>query len=76
MNLEELRKWQEMIEYLEGGKVLSRRYPRCTLDPFVLWEMYYSVTKKDDCSHFCLVVLQTLKQKAFQYAHVRAGHLG
>ncbi len=63
--------WREMIQYLEGGQIPTRRYPKCTLNPFTLWEgvLYYSVTKKDGSEHFCLVVPQALKKEALQHAH-------
>ncbi len=31
-------KWQEMIYYLEGGRIPRSKYPRATLDQFVLEE--------------------------------------
>ncbi len=57
--------WRQLIEYLEGGQLPTRRYPKCTLNQFTLWEgvLYYSVTKKDGSVHFCLVVPQELKKE-------------
>ncbi len=31
-------KWKEMIQYIEGGKIPRKRYPRAILDQFAVWE--------------------------------------
>ncbi len=51
-------RWEERIEYLEGGKVPHRKYPRSTLNQFAMWEqvLYYRITKSDGTVQFCLVV--------------------
>ncbi len=33
--------WGELMEYLKGGKVPSKRLPKATLDQFVLAASYY-----------------------------------
>ncbi len=40
-------KWGEMIEYLEGGQIPKRTYPRSTLHQFALWDgvLYYCYQK-------------------------------
>lgn len=67
-------KRREINEYLEGGKVPRKRYSRCILDQFTLWNdiPYFSITKKDGSLHFCLVVSQTLKKGAVHHAHVKS----
>lgn len=59
-------------------KVPGKRYPRCTLDQFTLWDdiLCYSVTKKDGSVHFCLAIPQPLKKSALRHAHVKSGLLG
>ncbi len=70
-------KWKEMIEYPKGDRILRKRFPRCTLNQFSLWDdiLYYIVTRKDGSEQFCLVP-ESLKQSGLHHAHVQAGHLG
>lgn len=77
LQLEEGR-WVQMIEYLEGGNVPRRNFPRSTLNQFVVWErvLYYTITKKDGNEQFCLVVPTALKQQALEQTHAQVGHLG
>lgn len=77
LQLEEGR-WVQMIEYLEGGNVPRRNFPRSTLNQFVVWErvLYYTITKKDGNEQFCLVVPTALKQQALEQTHAQMGHLG
>ncbi len=47
LQLEECR-WAQMIEYLEGGNVPRRNFPRSALHQFVVWErvLYYTIKKE------------------------------
>ncbi len=67
-----------MIEYLEGGNVRKKPYPRSTLHQFALWDkvLYYCITKSDGSVHYCLIVPAALKAEALVYAHSQVGHLG
>lgn len=70
--------WKELAEFLEGGKVPTKIYPKTVLEQFVVEEkiLYYVKEKTDGSLHYCLVVPQSLKQKALEFAHVLSGHLG
>ncbi len=74
----EEQRWNELITYLEGGRVPRRNYKHTTLDQFTLWEgiLYYSVTKKDGSINFCLVVPQPMQNSALHHAYTKSGHLG
>ncbi len=62
--------WGELIEYLKGGKVTSKRLPKATLHQFVLAnELLYYVREKTDGRH-------GLRTPALQHAHELFGHLG
>ncbi len=67
-----------MIQYIEGGKIPQKRYPRAMLDQFAVWDgvLYYSITKKHGSIHFNLVIPQPFKKSALLHAHVKSGHLG
>ena len=71
-------RWKEMAEYLEEGKLPTKRYPKTTLDQFVIQDevLYYVKEKSDESLHFCLVVPQNLIWKAMEHPHVTSGHLG
>ncbi len=71
-------KWGEIIEYLEGGQIPKRTYPRSTLHQFALWDgvLYYCVTKSDGSVHYCLIVPSDLKALSLELAHSQVGHLG
>ncbi len=64
-------RWAQMVEYLEGGNVPRRNFPRNTLHPFVVWErvLYYTVTKRDGSEQFCLIVPAALKHRALEETH-------
>ena len=66
-----------MAEYLEGGKLPTKRYPKTTLDQFVIQDevLYYVKEKSDGSLHFCLVVPQNLTCKPIEHAHVTSRHL-
>ncbi len=69
-------KWKELAEYLKGGKLPHKRYPKTTLDHFVIQEevLYYVNENSDGSLHYCLVVPQNLKVKAKD--HAISGHSG
>ena len=71
-------RWADMIDYLEGGPVPRRNYPRSTLHQFVVWGgvLYYTVNKRDGSQLFALVVPREMKRQALEYAHNQVGHLG
>jgi len=71
-------KWRELVEYLEGGRVPTKRYHKTILDQFVVMEeiLYYVREKTDGSLQYCLVVPQRLKGKALQHVHEISGHLG
>ena len=71
-------KWQEMAEYLEGGKIPTRKYHKSTLDQFAIMNeiLYFARKQVDGSIYYCLIVPQTLKLKALELAHVTSGHLG
>ena len=72
------RKWKEMAEYLEGGRIPTSKYHKSTLDQFALINeiLYFARKQLDGSIHYCLIVPQTLKLKAMELAHVTSGHLG
>ncbi len=62
------RRWNEVVEYLRGGRVPRSRFPRATIDQFTL---------EDGTILYVLVVPQELRQAAMQYIHDKeSGHLG
>ena len=68
-----------MIDYLQGGRIPTWKYPRATLDQFVLEEelLYLSKQKVDGTILFMLVVPQGLRKAALAHAHqTESGHLG
>ncbi len=73
--LRELQKgedrWRAMIEYLEGGPIPNKCYPRTTLPEFTIYEdLLYYVTKQQDGSiNFNLIIPKCLKEeKALKFA--------
>ena len=70
--------WKALAEYLEGGKVPTKIYPKTLLEQFVVEDkvLYHVREKTDGSLHYCLVVPQPLKQKALEFAHTLSGHLG
>ena len=70
--------WKALAEFLEGGNVPTKIYPRTILEQFVVIDkiLYYTREKTDGSLHYCIVVPQSLKQQALEFAHVMSGHLG
>ena len=74
----ELR-WREMKEYLEGGRVPRAKYPRSTLNQFIVEDgiLYFTKQKLDNTLLYVLVVPNELKKQALLIAHEKeSGHLG
>ena len=71
-------KWRELIEYLEGGKVPTKKYHKSILSQFVIIEeiLYYARDRVDGSIHYSLVVPRKLVPKALQLSHEASGHLG
>ncbi len=69
------RRWREMIDYLQGGRIPRNKYSRATLDQFALEdEILYLCTKKTDGTIlYLLVVPQELRKAAMQYIHEKDG---
>lgn len=73
------RRWSDLMDYLEGGSVPKHRYPRATLEQFVVEDgiLYFLLTKKDQSLHYLLVVPLELRRAALELAHDKeSGHLG
>lgn len=70
--------WGELVSYLQGGKIPSKRLPMAILDQFALVEeMLYFVREKTDVSlHYSLIVPRRLTVQATQHAHELSGQLG
>ncbi len=69
--------WIELLEYLKGGKVPSKRLPKAILDQFVLTdELLYYVREKTDGSLHSLIVPHGLRTQPLQHDHELSGHLG
>ncbi len=72
-------RWNDMIEYLKGGRIPRARYPRATLDQFTLEDqlLYLCKQKGDGIILYLLVVPLELRKTAMNHIHDRgAGHLG
>ncbi len=72
-------RWREMIEYLRGGRILRSKYPRTTLDQFMLEDdiLYLCKHKVDGAILYLLVVPRDLKKTALKHIHEKeSGHLG
>lgn len=74
----EENKWKEMIEYLEGGSIPTKKYHKSLLHQFNLIDelLYYTKENIDGSIHYSLVVPKSLIPKALEHAHVISGHLG
>ncbi len=59
-------KWREMIEYLEGGSIPTKKYHKTTLEQFTVKDgiLYYVKEATDGSIQYPLVVPHSLKQKA------------
>ena len=62
-------RWKGLAEYL-GGKLPTKLYPKVILDQSVVEDkvLYFIKEKLDGTLHYCLVVPQSLKQKALEFA--------
>ncbi len=71
-------KWREIIEYLEGGSIPTKKYHKTILEQFTLKDeiLYYVKGATDGSIQYTLVVPHSLKQKALSQAHEQSGHLG
>ncbi len=76
--LKEKTKWKALAEYLEGGNLPAKSYLKIIPHQFVVKDeiLYYVKEKSDGSLHYCLVVPQSLKNKAMAHAHINSGHLG
>ena len=73
------KKLKEMVDFIEGECIPKNTFPKCTLDQFVEQEgiLYYTRVKPDGSVYFVLVIPQSLKQAALNFAHITlSGHLG
>ena len=71
-------KWREMIEYLEGGSVPTKKYHKAILKQFNVIDgiLYYAKESNDGCIQYALVVPHSKIPKALLHAHEISGHLG
>ena len=68
-----------MANYLQGGRILRSKYPRATLDQFVMEDeiLYLCKEKNDGAILYFLVVPQELKKDTMQHIHAQESeHLG
>ncbi len=72
--------WEELTEYLKGGKLPTKRLPKTTLDQFALEDglLYFVREKTNGSLHYSLIVTHSLVNSAIQHAHEDelSGHLG
>ncbi len=70
--------WKELVSYLEGGKLPTKRLPKNTLDQFALQDglLYFVREGTDGSLQFNIIVPRSLITKAIQHAHELSGHLG
>ena len=72
-------RWAELIEYLEGGRLPRKKFPRALLHQFMVNDglLYLSADKVDRSIVLRLVVPKDLIKSALNVAHeAMAGHLG
>ncbi len=70
-------KWREMIEYLEGGSIPTKKYHKTIFEQFTLKdEVLYYVKEATDGSIQYTLVPHNLKQEVLSQAHEQSGHLG
>ena len=72
-------RWREMKTYLEGGRIPRLKYPRSTLNQFILEDgiLYSTKQKLDNSLLYVLVVPSELRKRAMVLAHEKeSGHLG
>ncbi len=68
--------WEELTEYLKGGKLPTKRLSKTTLDQFALEDGLFVREKTDGSLHCSLIVPRSLINSAIQQAHELSGHLG
>ncbi len=70
--------WEDLAEYLKGGKLPATRLPKTALDQFALEDglLYFVREKTDGSLHYSLIVPRSLSNSAIQHAHDLSGHLG
>ncbi len=70
--------WEELAEYLKGGKLPAKRLPKTTLDQFALEDglLYFVREKTDGSLHYSLIIPRSLVKSAIQHAHELSSHLG
>ncbi len=71
-------RWQEMVEFLEGGRIPRSKYPRTTLDQFSLEDeiLYLCKRKIDGIILYLLVVPGELRQDTLRFIHEKeSAHL-
>lgn len=70
--------WRELVEYLEGSKIPTKRLPKPTLDQFAQIDgvLYFVKERLDGNLQYNLVIPRTLVAQAMQHAHELSGHLG
>ncbi len=63
--------WEQLANYLKGGKLPEKRLPKTTLDQFALEEglLYYVREKADGSLHYSLIIPRSLVKAAIQHAH-------
>ncbi len=63
--------WEELTEYLKGGKLPTKRLPKTTLDQFAHEDglLYFEREKTDGSLHYSLIVPCSLINSAIQHAH-------
>ncbi len=64
--------WGELMEYLKGGKVPSKRLHKATLDQFILANelLYYVREQTDGSLHYSLIVPHGLRTQALQHPYI------
>ncbi len=72
-------RWREMVDYLEGGRILRSKYSSTTLDHFSLEDgiLYLCKQKIDGTILYLLIVPNELRRDALRLIHEKeSGHLG
>ena len=70
--------WEELVNYLNGGRIPGRKIPRENLEQFEVSEgvLYFVRQGRDGALKYCLVVPTELKGAALRKAHDDKGHFG
>ncbi len=68
--------WEELTEYVKGGKLPTKRLPKTTLDQFALEDglLYFMREKTDSSLHYSLIVPRSLNNSTIQHAHELSDH--